>query len=235
MMYSVILPTYNEKDNIAIVVWLLLESMKGFDFEIIIVDDGSFDGTKEIVASLQKNYSQVILKTRNEKLGLGSAYCYAAQYCKGDFIIIMDSDLSHHPKCIPHFIQKQIETNCDIVAGTRYKGEGAGVCEWSLKRKITSRVANTITNILLNTGMSDLTGSFRLYRASLFKKLIKKCISRGYVFQIEIVFRAIQDKYKIEEQPICFVDRLYGETKFGFNEIKQFLISLFYLFCEDIK
>lgn len=235
MKYSIILPTYNERDNIAIVIWLIIEEMKNFDYEIIIVDDGSKDGTKEIAFDLQEKYDQVSVKTRNQKLGLGSAYCYAAQYCNGDFIIIMDCDLSHHPKFLSKFIEKQKETKCDIVTGTRYRGHGSGIFGWSLKRKFVSRTANTITNLLLNTGLSDLTGSFRLYKTNLFKQLIKECTSRGYVFQTEIIFRAVEKKKKIKECPIYFIDRIYGESKFGFDEIKQFLFGILYLFCKEIK
>mmetsp|Transcript_21476 Transcript_21476/g.3492 ORF Transcript_21476/g.3492 Transcript_21476/m.3492 type:complete len:108 (-) Transcript_21476:187-510(-) len=101
--------------------------------------------------------------------------------CRGNFIFLMDADLSHHPKFIPEFIKKQQETNADIVTGTRYVSKG-GVFGWDLRRKLTSRVANFLASFLLNPKCTDLTGSFRLYKRSVLKTVISSIKSRGYVF-----------------------------------------------------
>ncbi|XP_005074489.1 dolichol-phosphate mannosyltransferase subunit 1 isoform X1 [Mesocricetus auratus] len=232
--YSVLLPTYNERENLPLIVWLLVKSFSesAINYEIIIIDDGSPDGTREVAEQLEKIYGsdRILLRPREKKLGLGTAYIHGIKHATGNYVIIMDADLSHHPKFIPEFIRKQKEGNFDIVSGTRYKGNG-GVYGWDLKRKIISRGANFITQILLRPGASDLTGSFRLYRKEVLQKLIEKCVSKGYVFQMEMIVRARQLNYTIGEVPISFVDRVYGESKLGGNEIVSFLKGLLTLFA----
>uniref|UniRef100_A0A8D2AKN7 Dolichol-phosphate mannosyltransferase subunit 1 n=1 Tax=Sciurus vulgaris TaxID=55149 RepID=A0A8D2AKN7_SCIVU len=232
--YSVLLPTYNERENLPLIVWLLVKSFSesGINYEIIIIDDGSPDGTKDVAEQLEKIYGpdKILLRPREKKLGLGTAYIHGMEHATGNYIVIMDADLSHHPKFIPEFIRKQKEGNFDIVSGTRYKGNG-GVYGWDLKRKLISRGANFITQVLLRPGVSDLTGSFRLYRKEVLQKLIEKCISKGYVFQMEMIVRARQMDYTIGEVPISFVDRVYGESKLGGNEIVSFLKGLLTLFA----
>ncbi|NWZ15434.1 DPM1 mannosyltransferase, partial [Agelaius phoeniceus] len=226
---SVLLPTYNERDNLPLVVWLLARTFSdsGIDFEIIIIDDGSPDGTQEIAQQLEKIYgSDKILFL----FPSGTAYIHGMKYATGDFIVIMDADLSHHPKFIPEFIRKQKEGNFDIVSGTRYKGNG-GVYGWDLKRKLISRGANFLTQVLLRPGASDLTGSFRLYRKEVLQKLMERCVSKGYVFQMEMIVRARQLGFTVGEVPISFVDRVYGESKLGGNEIVSFLKGLLTLFA----
>ena len=112
----------------------------------------------------------------------------------------------------------------------RYVGSG-GVYGWDLKRKIISRGANFVTQTLLRPGASDLTGSFRLYKKDVLNTLVKACQSKGYVFQMEIIIRARQHGFSIGEVPITFVDRVYGESKLGGNEIVQFVKGLLYLFA----
>lgn len=173
---------------------------------------------------------RIVLRFRPGKLGLGSAYLYGAQVATGDFIIIMDADLSHHPKFIPEMVRLQKENNLDIVTGTRYAGNG-GVYGWDLKRKTISRGANLLTQILLRPGVSDLTGSFRLYRKEAFYKCLQNCQSKGYVFQMEIIVVARNLGFSIGEVPITFVDRFYGESKLGGSEIIQFATNLLILFA----
>ncbi|XP_031842318.1 dolichyl-phosphate mannosyltransferase subunit 1 isoform X2 [Nomia melanderi] len=201
--YSILLPTYNEIENLPIIIWLIVKYMdeSELDYEIIVIDDGSPDGTLDMAKQLQ-----------------------------GNFIVIMDSDLSHHPKFIPKMVEQQRYLDLDIVSGTRYAHDG-GVYGWDFKRKLISRGANFLTQILLRPGASDLTGSFRLYKKDVLEKLIKSCVSKGYVFQMEMIVRARQFKYTIGEVPISFVDRLYGESKLGGSEIFQFAKGLLYLFA----
>ncbi|KAI9577994.1 dolichol-phosphate mannosyltransferase subunit 1 [Glossina fuscipes] len=232
--YCILLPTYNEKDNLPILIWLIMKYMNqsGYEFEVVIIDDNSPDGTLEVAKELQNIYGEkkIILKPRSGKLGLGTAYIYGLKYATGNFVILMDADLSHHPKFIPDFIQLQKERDLDIVSGTRYK-DGGGVCGWDFKRKLISRGANFLSQLLLRPNASDLTGSFRLYKKSVLEKCIASCVSKGYVFQMEVLVRARQYGFSIGEVPITFVDRLYGTSKLGGAEFIQFAKNLFYLFA----
>eukprot|EP00111_Clytia_hemisphaerica_P003284 TCONS_00009364-protein len=232
--YSILLPTYNEKDNLPLIVWLLVKTFteSNINYEIIIIDDGSPDGTQDVAKQLIDIYGEehILLRPRAKKLGLGTAYIHGLQFATGDFIIIMDADLSHHPKFIPEFIALQQKHDYDVVSGTRYVGNG-GVYGWDFKRKLISRGANYVTQVLLRPGASDLTGSFRLYKKDVLGKLVSACVSKGYIFQMEMIIRARQFGYSIGEVPISFVDRFYGESKLGGNEIYQFAKGLLYLFA----
>ncbi|KAF7653393.1 hypothetical protein LDENG_00083660 [Lucifuga dentata] len=232
--YSVLLPTYNERENLPLIIWLLVKYFgeSGYNYEIIVIDDGSPDGTLEVAKQLQKMYGadKIVLRPREKKLGLGTAYIHGIKHATGNFIIIMDADLSHHPKFIPEFIEKQKEGNYDLVSGTRYQGNG-GVYGWDLRRKLISRGANFLTQVLLRPGASDLTGSFRLYKKKVLENLVERCVSKGYVFQMEMIVRARQLNYTIGEIPISFVDRVYGESKLGGNEIISFVKGLLTLFA----
>lgn len=228
--YSIIVPTYNERLNIALLVYLVFKHLPDVDFEMIIVDDGSPDGTQDVVKKLQEVYGEdrILLRARPKKLGLGTAYVHGLKHASGNFVVIMDADLSHHPKYLPSLIKKQMETGASIVTGTRYVKDG-GVHGWNLKRKLTSRGANVLAHTLLWPGVSDLTGSFRLYRKSVLEDVISTCVSKGYVFQMEIIVRASRKGFHIEEVPITFVDRVYGSSKLGGSEIVEYLKGLVYL------
>ncbi|GMP81858.1 hypothetical protein CsSME_00036427 [Camellia sinensis var. sinensis] len=255
--YSIIVPTYNERLNIALIVYLIFKHILyslslsiyiymcvcvDVDFEVIIVDDGSPDGTQDVVKKLQEVYGEdrILLRARPKKLGLGTAYVHGLKHASGNFVVIMDADLSHHvihlvflflvaqPKYLPSFIKKQMETGASIVTGTRYV-KGGGVHGWNLMRKLTSRGANVLAHTLLWPGVSDLTGSFRLYKKSVLEDVISSCVSKGYVFQMEMIVRASRKGYHIEEVPITFVDRVYGSSKLGGSEIVEYLKGLVYL------
>lgn len=200
-------------------------------YEVIIIDDASPDGTQDVARQLQRIYGEdrVVLKPRPGKLGLGTAYVHGLKFARGEFVIIMDSDMSHHPKFIPQFIETLARTGADIVTGTRYSGDG-GVYGWDFKRKLISRGANYLTSVLLRPGVSDLTGSFRLYKRDVLEKLVEKNRSKGYAFQMEMMILARTMGYKIAEVPITFVDRVYGSSKMGGDEIFKFAFGLLSLF-----
>jgi len=223
--YSIILPTYNERSNLPIITYLIAKTLDGagLKWELIIVDDGSPDGTQEIAKQLIGVYggSKIVLKPRAGKLGLGTAYVHGLQFVTGNFVIIMDADFSHHPKFIPEFIRVQKEKGCDIVTGTRYAGDG-GVYGWDFKRKLVSRGANLLASVALHPGVSDLTGSFRLYRKSVLERVIRETESKGYTFQMEMMVRARATGFTIAEVPISFVDRIYGDSKLGGDEIVEY-------------
>ncbi|KAG0295619.1 dolichol-P-mannose synthesis [Linnemannia gamsii] len=249
--YSVLLPTYNERDNLPIIIWLLTKTFheNNIDYEIIVIDDNSPDKTLEVAQELQKIYGEnrIVLRPRAGKLGLGTAYVHGIQHATGDFIFILDADMSHHPKFIPEMIRLQQSKNLDIVTGTRYAGNG-GVYGWDLKRKVirqgnndinsnfelnildAARGANFLASVLLRPGVSDLTGSFRLYKKEVLTQLINSCISKGYVFQMEMMVRARQFNHTIGEVPITFVDRVFGDSKMGAMEIVSYAQGLLKLF-----
>jgi dolichol-phosphate mannosyltransferase len=133
----------------------------------------------------------------------------------------MDADFSHHPKFIAEMIKVQATKDYDIVTGTRYAGNG-GVSGWDLRRKLVSKGANIFADTLLRPGVSDLTGSFRLYKKSVLEKVITQVQSKGYVFQMELMVLAKSMGYTVAEVPISFVDRVFGESKLGGDEIVQY-------------
>jgi dolichol-phosphate mannosyltransferase len=230
--FTVLLPTYNERENLPYVVFLIVEAFEaaGVVFEIVIVDDSSPDGTGFVADALVKLYGadRIILAPRAGRLGLGSAYRHGAVHASGNFVFIMDADLSHHPKFIPRFIAKQRESGAHVVTGTRYV-PGGGVYGWDLRRMLVSRVANYLAAILLKPRVSDLTGSFRLYTRDAFDRIMEHMVSTGYVFQMEIICRARMLDLNIAEVPITFVDRLFGESKLGSIEIVKYLQGLWML------
>lgn len=235
MKYSVILPTYNERENLPLMISMLNDafSCSKLDYEVVIVEDSSPDGTLEVAKELQKVYSSrhVVIHSRPGKMGLGSAYIDGLKLCKGDFVFLMDADMSHHPRDIPNFIAKQQEGDYDVVTGTRY-AQGGGIAGWDLKRILTSRGANFIATFLLNPNVSDLTGSYRLYKKAVLEDLMLSVKGLTYVFQMEVIVRARLKGYSIAEVPIIFVDRLYGESKLGATEIVSYLKGLWNLFMD---
>ena len=235
MKYSVILPTYNERDNLPLMISMLNKAFTSakLPYEVVIVEDNSPDGTLRVAKELQRIYGEefILIHSRPGKMGLGSAYIDGLQLCTGDFVFLMDADMSHHPRDIKNFIAKQKSGNYDIITGTRY-AQGGGIAGWDLGRILTSRGANFIATLLLNPGVSDLTGSFRLYKKSVLETLMKSVKGRTYVFQMEVIVRAKQMGFTVGEVPIVFVDRLYGESKLGAGEIVSYLKGLWDLFLD---
>lgn len=230
---SVLLPTFNERENLPYIVYLLHETFSSIaslaSLELIIIDDDSPDGTGAVARALLALYpTTIILAPRSARLGLGSAYRHGAAHATGDFILLMDADLSHHPKFIPAFLASQAASGADVVSGTRYVS-GGGVWGWDVRRKLVSRVANYLAGVLLRPGVTDLTGSFRLYRREAFDRIMREVISTGYVFQMEIIVRARKLGMLIDEVPITFVDRLFGESKLGSVEIVKYLQGIWLL------
>jgi dolichol-phosphate mannosyltransferase len=229
----VILPTYNERENLPIIYYLLHKYFTGakLQYEVVIVDDSSPDNTLEVAQAIQKSYGtdRVTIVSREGKLGLGTAYIAGLKAAKGDRIILMDADLSHHPKFIPQMVRKMEETKVQIVTGTRYK-LGGGVFGWDFKRKLTSKGANFLADFLLAPGVSDLTGSFRLYERNVLEEILPQIQCKGYAFQMEIIVRSKKAGFTVDEIPISFVDRIYGESKLGAKEIIMYIQGLLQLF-----
>ncbi|KAL3763452.1 hypothetical protein ACHAW5_002704 [Stephanodiscus triporus] len=245
MLYSIILPTYNERENLPLITQFLHDAFaeSKLKYEIVVVDDSSPDGTLEVARSLQKIFGEERFRivSRPGKLGLGSAYSAGLRASSGGRIVLMDADMSHHPKYIAEMIAMMDgrdgddsgssgKKKFDIVSGTRYR-RGGGVAGWDTRRKLTSCGANFLATFLLSTGgASDLTGSFRLYERSAIEMILPQVMCKGYAFQMEILVRAHKAGMKIGEVPIVFVDRIYGESKLGANEIIMYLRGLLNLF-----
>ncbi|CAG9463142.1 unnamed protein product [Pedinophyceae sp. YPF-701] len=226
-VYSVVVPTYNERENIPLIVWMLVDVFRDRPerLEVVVVDDNSPDGTRDVVRKLQREYGSDVVKLRERpgKLGLGTAYKDGLTVVTGSWVVLMDADLSHDPRDIVRFVERQRETGSDIVVGTRY---AAGVYGWDVVRKITSLGANILASTLLWPGVTDLTGAFRLYRADVLRLLMEETKSEGYAFQMETIVRAKAYGFKVVEVPIVFVDRLYGESKLGGAEVVAYLKGL---------
>lgn len=225
-MYTIIIPTYNERDNVEILCIFLKETFTQLNlpYSMIFIDDASPDGTYELVCQLRDEFPIMAIR-RNQKLGLGSAYKHALKYCdNSEFVIIMDADLSQNPFDIQNLIQTQRKSNYDLVYGTRYNQ--GNVVNWPFLRKVISRGANNLAQIMLGVDITDYTNSFRLYRTSLLKTIVPLVKSDGFAFQTEVIYRAAVHDFKIGEYPIIFHDRCTGSSKMKFVEIVLYVKTL---------
>ena len=212
MRTLIISPTYNERKNIQ----SLIEQVFDLDstYHLLIIDDNSPDGTAKKVEELQKEHSNLHLKNRPGKAGLGTAYLYGFQWAldKGyDSIVQIDADLSHDPNDIPKLLENL--SNHELVIGSRYV-EGVSVVNWPIRRLILSYGANYYSRFITGMPINDGTGGFKAWSASLLDKIkLNEVKSQGYSFQIEMNFRAWRLGASIKEEPIIFVDRTIGESK----------------------
>ena len=211
MKTIVICPTYNEIKNIAKLIQKILDDN---NYDLLVIDDNSPDGTSEKVKEYQKIYNNLFLEIREGKLGLGTAYIHGFSWAiqKGyDNVVQMDADLSHDPKDLNRLI-KNLGNN-DLVIGSRYV-QGVSVVNWPIRRLILSYGANIYTKFITGMPINDGTGGFKAWKVSLLKKIKLNLIkSQGYSFQIEMNFWAWILNAKIIEIPIIFVDRTIGESK----------------------
>lgn len=212
MKSIVVIPTYNEKDNIEKIIKAVLKIVS--EIHILVVDDSSPDGTGDIVSALSKNDERIHLMRRKGKMGLGTAYCAGFQWSidKGyDFIFEMDADFSHDPNELPNFLEA-IKEN-DLVIGSRYV-KGVNVVNWPMSRLILSYFANIYTQIITGMPIKDATGGFKCFRSDILKEIDLDSIkTNGYGFQIEMNYRVWKLGGKIKELPIIFIDRIEGESK----------------------
>lgn len=212
MKTIVVIPTYNESENIRSIIEKIL-SVKN-DINILIVDDNSPDGTSQIVQSMKENDNRIHLMTRAGKMGLGTAYCEGFQYALDngfDYIMEMDADFSHNPEEIPNFI-REIQDN-DLVIGSRYIS-GVNVVNWPLRRLLLSYGASIYSRLITGLPIKDTTGGFKCFRAEALKLVDLKSIkTNGYGFQIEMNYRLWKLGAKIKEISIIFIDRRSGVSK----------------------
>jgi dolichol-phosphate mannosyltransferase len=220
MRTLIIIPTYNERENIGKIIPLVLEQSP--NLEVLVVDDNSPDGTGMIVEEMIKTNRRVKLIQREKKNGLGTAYLAGFQYALEngyDYIFEMDSDFSHDPGYIPDFLGAIQEA--DLVLGSRYI-KGVNVVNWPISRLILSYYANVYARWVTGLPVRDSTGGFKCFKREVLEKIgLNRIRSNGYAFQIEMSFRAWKKGFKIKEIPIIFVDRREGESKMSKKIIRE--------------
>ena len=217
----VIIPTYNERENITRIIGAILE--QDDRLEILVVDDGSPDGTGEIVDSIMQHETRLHIIKRPRKLGLGTAYIagfsYALQNCY-DFVFEMDADFSHDPAHLPQFLSA-IE-NADLVLGSRYRNGKVTVVNWPINRLLLSYFATVYARVVTGLPLWDATGGFKCFRRKVLEAIdLAHVRSNGYAFQIEMSFRAWRKHFKIVEIPIVFVDRTEGQSKMSKSIVRE--------------
>ena len=216
MKVLVIIPTYNESDNILTTIQQVFDAAPKVD--VLVVDDNSPDQTGKLVKKLMKTEKRVNLLAREKKEGLGTAYVAGFKYALDrdyDRIIEMDADLSHDPAEIPNFIEAS--KKADVVVGSRYLN-GANVVHWPIRRLLLSYSANIYSRIITGVPLNDTTSGFKCFRREVLEAVDLDAVhSGGYSFQLEMNFRAYAKGFKVVEIPIIFVDRTLGRSKMNFS------------------
>lgn len=215
MQKVVIIPTYNEKDNIADIIQAVIDLND--DFQLLVIDDNSPDGTASIVKQLQSKYPQCIhLVVRNSKMGLGTAYVDGFKWAIAnnyDYVFEMDADFSHNPKDLKRLFEACYQMGNHIAIGSRYV-TGVNVVNWPLSRVLLSYFASWYVKIITGMKVHDATAGFICYNIEVLKDIpLDKVKFVGYAFQIEMKYRAFVKGFKIKEVPIIFTDRSKGTSK----------------------
>ncbi|MCF0221606.1 MAG: polyprenol monophosphomannose synthase [Fibrobacter sp.] len=217
----VVIPTYNEKENILLIISAILE--QNSCLEVLVVDDGSPDGTGDMVEAESENNPRVHLIRRPEKMGLGSAYVTGFKWALErdyDRIFEMDADFSHAPTDLNRFLEAAEEA--DLVLGSRYQDHKISVVNWDMKRLLLSYFANVYTRLVTGLPISDATGGFKCFRRSALSALnLNKMKSDGYCFQIETTFKIWKKGLHVKEIPIVFTDRTRGTSKMSGGIISE--------------
>jgi dolichol-phosphate mannosyltransferase len=225
---TVVVPTYNERDNIETLAGMILSQDERVD--ILFVDDNSPDGTGDIADRLASSTSRVKVLHRAGKLGLGSAYREGFRTALdngADYIVEMDADFSHDPEMLPLFIEKMSEY--DLVIGSRYIN-GVSVVNWPIRRLILSYCASVYTRLITGLHLSDCTGGFKCFRRNVLESLDLESIrSDGYSFQIEMNYRCHERGFRIGEIPIIFVDRHAGSSKMSKQIVREAVLMVWKL------
>lgn len=225
MKSLVVIPTYNEKENIVRLAPTLLALLP--DIEILVVDDSSPDGTAQSVTEMKARFPHVHLLLRAEKQGLGRAYLdgFAWGLEKGfDAIVEMDADFSHRPEDLRKLIEALRDPTIDFVVGSRYI-EGGGIEKWTYLRMFISRFGSLYSRWVLGFPLKDWTGGFNGWKRNVLEKIeLQKVVSNGYCFQIEMKYRALKRNFRGKEVPIIFANRHFGKSKMS---LKVFLEAFY--------
>lgn len=217
----VIIPTFNERENIARMIGAVLEQDPRL--EVLVVDDGSPDGTADIVAAAAAANQRVHLLNRGKKLGLGTAYVAGFKWALArdfEFVFEMDADFSHDPSHLPQFLASVIDA--DLVLGSRYREGKVTVVNWPIARLMLSYWANVYARVVTGLPLFDATGGFKCFRRKVLESIdLNDVRSNGYAFQIEMSFRAWRQGFRLVEIPIVFVDRTEGESKMSKKIVRE--------------
>lgn len=228
MQIGIIIPTYNEAENIAALISQLL--VLPVEANIIVVDDNSPDGTGDIVDDLRTTNNRVHIIHRPKKLGLGTAHIAGIQYAlaeNAEYILTMDADFSHHPQYIPAMLA--LAQTHHVTIGSRYV-PGGGVENWGIHRRFLSATANRIARLGLGLKVHDCTAGFRCYRREVLLKLdLDAIFSNGYSFLLEMAYKCQQLRCSFGETPIIFTNRALGTSKISQNEIFKAMYTVFRL------
>lgn len=223
----VIVPTYNERENITQIIPRILEH----DLHVLVVDDNSPDGTGDLVAEMMAADGRINVLRRPGKLGLGTAYIAGfkrALELGAPFIFEMDADFSHDPRYLPDLLAAAKE-RYDLAIGSRYI-PGGGTTDWGLVRQFISRGGNIYARLILGLPIADATGGYRCYRRAVLEKIDLDAVrSNGYAFQIEMAYRALRHGFKLGEVPIIFPDRRVGKSKMSRRIVVEALINVWKL------
>jgi dolichol-phosphate mannosyltransferase len=218
-----ILPTYNEIENVDQIVAAALEQLRravGEDFKILIVDDGSPDGTGAAADRLAAQDAHVEVLHRSEKSGIGPAYLAGFEHALRNgaaLLMEMDADFSHDPADLPRLIAAVTDGGADLALGSRYV-DGGGVTDWGLLRRIVSRGGSAYARMVLGLEIRDLTGGFKCFRSEVLEAIDFKTVrAHGYAFQVELTYRTLQRGFRVVEVPIVFRDRLRGKSKMSWQ------------------
>lgn len=230
----VIIPTYNEKENIENIIKRVVDLKTPFD--ILVVDDSSPDGTSQIVKELQKSLPQLHLEVRKEKDGLGKAYTHGFKWAlqrNYQFIFEMDADLSHNPDDLPKLLDALRNGN-DVAIGSRYS-HGVNVVNWPMSRVLLSFIASKYARFVTRLPIHDATAGFVGYRRIVLETLNLDNIKfKGYGFQIEMKFKAWKKNFKLIEVPIIFTNRVAGESKISANIMGEAVFGILMLRIRSI-
>ena len=225
----VIVPTYNERENIRRLVDTVLQ--QDGRLEVLVVDDGSPDGTGQIVAELEATDSRVHLLERPKKMGLGTAYIAGFTWALErdyQYILEMDADFSHDPAHLPQFL-RAIE-NADLVLGSRYQQGRVTVVNWPIGRLLLSYTANLYARAVTGLPVWDATGGFKCFRRTVLESIdFSHVRSNGYAFQIEMSFRAWKKGFRLVEIPIVFTDRIEGQSKMNKRIVREAIWMVWWL------
>jgi len=224
----VIIPTYNEKENIENIIRVTFSQKKSFD--ILVVDDNSPDGTFEIVKSLQKEYPKsLFLEIRENKTGLGAAYIHGFKWAiekEYDYIIEMDADFSHNPKDLVRLYDACVKNGADVSIGSRYS-KGVNVVNWPMNRVLLSYFASKYVHFVTRLPLHDSTAGFVCYSSKVLEKIkLDKIKFVGYAFQIEMKYKAWKHGFNIQEVSVIFTDRTLGESKMSKTIITEAIFGI---------